>query len=107
MAIAKPSRTIYGGYKYAAFHLLFSKWLRHFAKPGPLSYVTLGGTELRDIQSIHFVDPDLAKGAVSMEDDAKRFLVAAETAKELAAQNVSIDVRSGDVFEFTRSCDDP
>jgi hypothetical protein len=69
----------------------------------PYQYVTLGGTEFRDVLSVHFVDPQLLGQAVSFEGNAGRFRLASQTAHGLRAGGVQIEVQRGDIFTtFTR-----
>jgi hypothetical protein len=63
----KTKRLEYGPAKYAAFHLLLCRWMRHHGVEGQFQYVTLGGTELRDIQSLHYIDDQCTSGIVSYE----------------------------------------
>jgi len=83
-----PRRLAYAGNKYASFDLLLCRWLRHHAQAAPYQYVTLGGTECRDVVSVHFVDPDLLGQAVSFEGDAGQFALATRTAAALRAGDV-------------------
>ena len=107
MPTRAQNRTIYGANKYAALHLLYARWLRQCAQPGTYRYVTLGGTEFRDFQSLLFIDPQLVSSAVSFEDDEDRFPIAEATAATLAGRGLSIEVIKGDVFGFHRNSDEP
>jgi len=98
-------RTIYGPAKYAAFHLLLAKWIRHYAQPVDYAYVTLGGTELRDVQSLHFIDRSLAADATSYEDEPFRFRTACESTDRLKRMGVSVAVVGADIFDFQRNSD--
>src|SRR5262245_55091925 len=96
MAQGQKTRTVYGPYKYAAFHLLLARWIRHYALVNPYRYVTLGGTELRDVQSMFFIDPGLATRALSFESNHERYLLAEGAAQrvqtvELRAETVERD----------------
>ncbi len=103
-----PRRLAYPGNKYAAFHLLLCRWLRHHAQAVPYRYVTLGGTEFRDVISVHFVDPDLLGHAVSFEGNGGRFTLACQTAEALRAGGVQIEVQRGDILStFIRQTDAP
>ena len=95
-------RTDYGPNKYAAYHLILSRWLRHFATPGDYCYVTLGGTELRDVESVAFIDPRLAVDARSYEENSERHGIAERTASELAERDVAVNPRRGNIFEYDR-----
>ncbi len=103
-----PRRLTYPGNKYAAFHLLLCRWLRHHAQPRPYQYVTLGGTEFRDVLSLHFIDPDLVGQAISFEGNAGRFGLASQTATALQADGIQIEVQFGNIFSmFTRQSATP
>jgi hypothetical protein len=101
-------RLRYPGNKYAAFHLLLCRWLRHHAQAGPYQYVTLGGTELRDVKSVGFVDANLLGAAVSFEKNQGAFDLATATAQALQAEGVQIEVQIGNLFTaFVRQTDGP
>lgn len=104
---AELCRTKYGANKYAALHLMYSKWFRQWGKSDHYYYVTLGGTELMDSQSLYFIDAEIAKTSVSFELDSERLTLAEGTAEQLKAQGKSIIVREGDIFDFSRTSDDP
>ena len=106
--MVRARRLSYPGNKYAAFHLLLCRWLRHHAQTTSYQYVTLGGTEFRDAVSLHFVDPDLLGQAVSFEGHGGRFTIATETAASLRAGGMQIEVRRGNILTtFTRESTDP
>jgi hypothetical protein len=103
-----PGRLQYGPRKYAALHLLLARWLRLYAdRSRKYCYVTLGGTELRDIQSLRFVDAGLATAIVSYEEDATRYRLAVETANKLREMGTAIDVQYGTFFSHKRRSDLP
>lgn len=104
----KEERRIFGPGKYAAFHLLFARWVRLFGRPLQYRYITLGGTELRDIQNLWFIDPNLVRHAASYELNAERARLAAETAKVLASGSPGIEVQTykGSLFEYSRDADE-
>lgn len=102
-----PTRTIYGANKYAAYYLILSRWLRHYATPDEYCYVTLGGTELRDVESVAFIDQRLAVNAKSFETKRERHTVAAETAVELASRLVMVEPVHGNIFDYERATDIP
>jgi hypothetical protein len=93
-----PRRLSYPGNKYAAFHLLLCRWLRHHAQTASYKYVTLGGTEFRDAISLHFVDPELLGQALSFEGHGGRFTIASQTAAELRAGGMQIEVQRGNIL---------
>lgn len=97
-APAATRRLTYPGNKYAALHLLLCRWLRHYAQPQPYQYVTLGGTEFRDVISLHFVDPNLLVNAISFEGNGGRFALATQTAQNLGQGGIQIDVRRGNIL---------
>jgi hypothetical protein len=104
----RGKRTTYGAPKYAAFHLLFAQWLRNAAVPNSAYvYVTLGGTELRDIQSLNFIDRRLTTNVFSFEQDGERFGIASETAKRLSAAGIPVTVSQGDFFTYERKSPSP
>ena len=100
-------RTIYGPNKYAAFHLMLARWLRHYAANHEYCYVTLGGTELRDLQHLHFIDSKLIVGATSFEQRHERYLIASKTAEKLTTANLPILTKEGDIFNFERTNERP
>jgi hypothetical protein len=102
MAATKEVKLAFGPNKYAAFHLLLGRWLRHCASPGPCCYVTLGGTELRDIPSVGFVDPSLIQQVWSYEHDHTRFQLAQKSAAELQPQGMSVIVQHNSFWNHTR-----
>jgi hypothetical protein len=101
-------RLEYGPKKYAALHLLLCRWIRLYGQPGAsYCYVTLGGTELRDIESLRFVDLKLTSSVWSYETNASRYNLAQQRATELAANGIAIDLRYATVFSHHRTCDLP
>jgi hypothetical protein len=101
-------RLHYGPRKYAALHLLLARWLRVYAdRAQQYCYVTLGGTELRDVQSIRFVNQGLAATVVSYEEAKGRYRLALETAERLNASGSAIAVESGTFFSYKRRSDLP
>jgi hypothetical protein len=103
----KSKRLDYGPAKYAAFHLLLCRWMRHYAVEGKFHYVTLGGTELRDIQSLHYIDDGCAAGIVSYELKRTEHDLALTTCARLQGVGLQIEVRRGDIFSFERVSDEP
>ncbi len=103
-----PRRFSYPGNKYAAFHLLLCRWLRHHAPGDSYRYVTLGGTEFRDAISLNFIDPHLLGEALSFEGNAGRFAIATQTAALLQEGGMHIEVRRGNILtSFARESDTP
>ena len=97
----------FGPNKYAAVNMLLSRWLRNFAQPGPYCYVTLGGSELKDILNLKWIDKSLTSRVFSFEQDAAAFKQASELAVKYRNQGIEIEVRKEDLFGYERSIDDP
>jgi hypothetical protein len=103
MAASDADRLKYGHQKYAALHLMFSRLLRHASPPADnYVYVTLGGTELRDVQSLRFIDPALATKVYSYEADKEHHQLAAITVAALQSQGIPIQLEYGNFFDFKR-----
>ena len=101
-------RLLYGPKKYAALHLLLCRWLRLFGTPAAeYCYVTLGGTELKDIESLRFVDPKLTSIVWSYETDPGRYKLAQQRATELAAGGLNITLQCATIFSHKRTCNLP
>jgi hypothetical protein len=103
MAASDADRLKYGHQKYAALHLMFSRLLRQASPPaGAYVYVTLGGTELRDVQSLRFIDPALTTKIYSYEHDKERHQLAAATVAALQSQGILVYLEHGSFFDFKR-----
>jgi hypothetical protein len=101
-------RLEYGPNKYAAFHLLLCRWIRLYGQPGGrYCYVTLGGTELKDIESLRFVDLNLTGSVWSYETNQSRHNLAQQRATELAASGIAIDLQYATLFSHQRTSDLP
>lgn len=101
-------RLVFGAKKYAGYHLLLCRWLRHYARRADYTYVTLGGTELRDCESLFFIDPCLITSSQSYEQEHDRHALAVATKNRLAAKSIIVEVIHGDLFEkFTRNSERP
>ena len=104
MAAPDEGRLIYGHRKYAALHLMLSRLIRlavsHDTK---YVYVTLGGTEFRDVQSLRFIDPRLASRIISFETDKTRHNLALKTATELGAQGMPLTLFNKSFFDYERT----
>ncbi len=101
-------RLMFGPNKYAALHLLLSRWVRLYAQPGDsYCYVTLGGTELRDIESLRFIDPTLTSTAWSYETVKSRYDLARKRAAELSASGVQVDLQHATLFSHQRTSELP
>lgn len=108
MAAAEEDRLIYGHRKYAALHLMYSRVIRVAAGSNTdCIYVTLGGTEFRDVQSVRFIDPRLASRIISFEHDKSRYQLAEKTAGELQAHGVPLTLVHGSFFDYERTEDLP
>src|SRR5271156_1285042 len=96
---APEERLIYGHRKYAALHLMLSR-LIHLAVRHDTNYVyvTLGGTEFRDVQSLRFIAPRLASRVISFETDKTRHQLASKTAIELQAQGIPLTLFNKSFF---------
>jgi hypothetical protein len=107
--MAVPSvRLEYGPKKYAALHLLLCRWVRLYGNPGAsYCYVTLGGTELKDIESLRFIDLKLTSSIWSYETKQSRYDLAQQRATELSATGTTIDLQCATLFSHKRTSDLP
>ena len=100
----QPVRLDYGPKKYAALHLILCRWIRLYGAPGAsYCYVTLGGTELKDIQSLRFVDPKLTSSVWSYEERHDRHELAVANAAELIATGMTLDICQASIFSHKRT----
>lgn len=108
MAKHSVSSLDYGPRKYAALHLMFSRWLW---ATSPTSsqyvYVTLGGTELRDVQSLRFIGNALTSKVFSFEYDRDYYQLAAKTAKQLQMDGIDIELSNDNFFSYKRATASP
>jgi hypothetical protein len=102
MASKNKSITHYGPAKYAALHLLLCRWMRLYAANADYAYVTLGGTELRDIESMAFIDEKGFSPAVSFEEDRTRFALAEKSAAQLENKGLHIATQNDTIFNYDR-----
>ncbi len=101
-------RLQYGPRKYSALHLLLCRWLRLYGTPSAeYCYVTLGGTELKDIESLRFVDPRLTSSVWSYEANVARYKLAQQRGGQLAASGLNITLQYATIFSHQRTCDLP
>jgi len=107
MPTTSDVKLAFGPNKYAAFHLIVARWLRQCANKGPHCYVTLGGTELRDIPSMGFVDSGLLQNVWSYENDAERYRLAEQSAAILQGKGISVQLQHGSIWNHARSSDLP
>jgi hypothetical protein len=103
--MAKLSERLqYGPRKYAALHLLLCRWIRLFGNPNSsYCYVTLGGTELKDIESLRFIDPELSSNICSYETTQGRYELAQRRASELATNGLGINLHYASIFSHQRT----
>ncbi len=102
------SKTAYGPPKYAALNLLLARWARAAAVPGDHMYVTLGGTELRDVAVLKFIDSQVVGGAISFELDSKRVAMAKKTASKFKEDyDLEVQIVPGEFFDYERTSDTP
>jgi hypothetical protein len=103
-----PVRLEYGPKKYAALHLMLCRWIRLYGAPSAsYCYVTLGGTELKDIESLRFVDAKLTSSVWSYEERLDRHELAQDSASELIASGMALDVRHASIFSHERTSELP
>jgi hypothetical protein len=104
MAIKTKSETRrkFGPSKYAAFLLMVSKLLRQAPSKFSYRYITLGGTELKDIQSMFFVDPTITLNSVTFELKPERHALALETVGRLNEKGCKVEAHKRDIFTFFR-----
>jgi hypothetical protein len=102
-------RLEYGPKKYAALHLMLCRWVRLYGTPeASYCYVTLGGTELRDIESLRFVDTKLTSSVWSYEEILDRYKLAKNNAAALvAATGMTLDLQHASLFSHKRTSDLP
>jgi hypothetical protein len=97
-------RLQFGPKKYAALHLLLCRWSRLYGTPGAeYCYVTLGGTELKDIESLRYVDPKLTSIVWSYEANSARYKLAQQRATQLAAGGLNITLQCATIFSHQRT----
>jgi hypothetical protein len=97
-------RLIYGHRKYASLHLMYARLIRLAARhDANYVYVTLGGTEFRDVQCLRFIDSRLAVRIISFESDKTRHSLASETANKLRAQGVPLTLFNASFFDYERT----
>lgn len=106
MARKRPAETEFGPAKYAAFHLLLGVWIRRHVGSGSCVYVTLGGTELRDIQSLAFINQALASSIYSFEDTEDRFQLACVSRDRLKGLGINVECIPESIFAYQRRSDD-
>jgi hypothetical protein len=107
MGAKNTERTRYGAGKYSAFLLMISRWLRLYSSTRQYRYVTLGGTELRDLQTLYYVDPTLVLHAKSYEEESTRYNWAAQVADALRVKGVDVEVIHGSFFDYERTGTEP
>jgi hypothetical protein len=101
-------RLEFGPKKYAALHLLLCRWVRLYSQYGAqYCYVTLGGTELKDIESLRFIDLKFISAVWSYETIKERYDLAQKRALELSASGVQVDLQYATLFSHQRTSDLP
>jgi hypothetical protein len=101
---SKSSKRYFGKGKYAALNLVLAKWLRHYAKPKrKYSYVTLGGTELYDVNNIAWIDEKLVDVVLTYEQIPDRYAIALKSATTVRSHNINIEVLEEDIFQYGRN----
>ncbi len=101
------NRRVFGSQKYAAFSLLFARWLRSVERPNEIKYVTLGGTELADVLMLYWIDNQLFSKIESFEFEHERFVLAQEKVKVIQKYGIDIHITEGSIFEYERLVDTP
>lgn len=102
----KSSKRYFGKGKYAAFNLILAKWLRHYATPKQkYSYVTLGGTELYDVNNIAWIDERLVSNVRAYEQQPERHANALKSATTIFGHNINIELLKKDMFQYKRDFD--
>jgi hypothetical protein len=100
------ARRNFGQSKYAAFHLLLARWLYHYAGKDSFHYVSFGGTELRDAQSIYYIGLPLKSKPISFEFIPERFTLAEQRAQALREKGITIELCDQEFFRsFVRRDD--
>jgi len=101
---ASETRLRYGSGKYAALSLMAARWLRLLPPgQGPFNYVTLGGTELRDVTIWHWINSQVLAHVFSFEKDPVRCSLAKETAERIREKGFEVVVKKDDIFEYERN----
>lgn len=101
-------RLSYGARKYAAFSLLISRWIRSGgAHAKNYVYVTLGGTELADIKSLHFIDPGFVAQTFAFETDRDRYKLAKQAESVMQEAGLKITVSGTNLFDYERVSNTP
>ena len=105
---ARHRRLAFGPHKYYAVNLILARWLRHHAVPAQeYCYVTLGGTELRDVVNIGWIDHLLASVVISYEKNSVDALLARDTADSLSMRGLTTAIIEDDIFCYQRKSDLP
>ena len=104
----KPARLRYGYQKYTAICLILARW-RHCTASARdcFKYVTLGGTELKDVRLLHWIDSSLASEVLSFEVRKDRWELAQTSIQSLQEIGLRIEVCQSDIFNYRRVGDCP
>lgn len=106
--MAARKRLTFGANKYCALNQILAKWLRQYGPPAePYTYITLGGTELRDVGYSAWIDPHLTSRVLSYEQDATRFKLAKQTVATLVGRGINASAIYEDIFSYRRDNDGP
>lgn len=101
---AADNRLKFGKQKYVALHLMLAKWFLHHADSSKkFAYVTLGGTELRDVQSLAFIGSGRIAAYTSFESDHKFFKGAQAAAQRLETLGIQVALEKQSIFSFKRT----
>lgn len=101
-------RRRFGFGKYAALNLLLARWLLYLdSQQLPFTYITLGGTELRDVAHLAWIDKQLVQSVRSYETAPERFKLAVKSKAHLERDGINVDLRKEDIFKYRRELDGP
>jgi hypothetical protein len=102
------SKLLFGANKYCALNQILAKWLGELGSPiEPYWYVTLGGTELRDVSFMTWIDRRLTSKVISFEQDPDRYKLAQQSLSRLHEKSVDAELVPDDIFSYRRSNDGP
>jgi hypothetical protein len=89
--------------KYAALSLMAARWVKLILSDEvPFNYVTLGGTELRDVLIWHWIDNRMLSRVFSFERRRDRYSLAEKTAERLRERGIDVVVSQEDIFNYQR-----
>jgi|SRR5882724_1727858 len=106
--MSSSTKLLFGANKYCALNQMLAKWLRDCGSPTQTyCYVTLGGTELRDVSYVAWIDRRLTSRVISFEQDATRHRLAQQTVTKLREKGVNAEAIPDDIFSYRRSANGP